>query len=90
MGLLYTRDVKKYLLRLGLFALVSQPFYILAFHPISEFAANFTNWNIFFTLFLSLLGMYGLKERSGGSSPWPSSPSAGGTSTTPAPASSSC
>ena len=62
-GLLYTRDVKKYLLRLGLFALVSQPFYILAFHPISEFAANFTNWNIFFTLFLSLLGMYGLKER---------------------------
>ena len=24
---------------------------------------NVTNWNIFFTLFLSLLGMYGLKER---------------------------
>ena len=62
-GLLYTRDVKKYLLRLGVFALVSQPFYILAFHPVSEFAANLTNWNIFFTLFLSLLGMYGLKER---------------------------
>ena len=33
-GLLYTRDVKKYLLRLGVFALVSQPFYILAFHPV--------------------------------------------------------
>ena len=62
-GLLYTRDVKKYLLRLGAFALVSQPFYILAFHPVGEFAANLTNWNIFFTLFLSLLGMYGLKER---------------------------
>ena len=44
-------------------ALVSQPFYILAFHPVSEFAANLTNWNIFFTLFLSLLGMYGVKER---------------------------
>ena len=25
--------------------------------------AEFTNWNIFFTLFLSLLAMYGLKER---------------------------
>ena len=33
-GLLYTRDVKKYLLRLGVFALISQPFYILAFHPV--------------------------------------------------------
>ena len=50
-------------LRLGIFALVSQPFYILAFHPVGEFWANLTNWNIFFTLFLSLLGMYGLKER---------------------------
>lgn len=62
-GLLYTHDVWKYLTRLGIFALISQPFYILAFHPISEFWANLTNWNIFFTLFLSLLGMYGLKER---------------------------
>lgn len=63
MGLLYTHDVRKYLTRLGIFALVSQPFYILAFHPVGEFWANLTNWNIFFTLFLSLLGMYGLKER---------------------------
>ena len=62
-GLLYTRDVGKYLARLGIFALVSQPFYILAFHPVSEFTANLTNWNIFFTLFLSLLAMVGLKER---------------------------
>ena len=62
-GLLYTRDVRKYLLRLGIFAIVSQPFYILAFHPIDQFAANLTNWNIFFTLFLSLLAMAGLKER---------------------------
>ena len=62
-GLLYTHDVRKYLTRLGIFALVSQPFYILAFHPVGEFWANLTNWNIFFTLFLSLLGMYGLKER---------------------------
>ena len=62
-GLLYTRDVKRYLLRLGVFAVVSQPFYILAFHPVDQFAANLTNWNIFFTLFLSLLAMAGLKER---------------------------
>lgn len=62
-GLLYTRSVKKYLLRLGIFALVSQPFYILAFHPVDQFAENLTNWNIFFTLFLSLLAMAGLKER---------------------------
>ena len=32
-GLLYTRDIRKYLLRLGAFALISQPFYIFAFHP---------------------------------------------------------
>lgn len=62
-GLLYTHDVRKYLTRLGIFALVSQPFYILAFHPVGEFWANLTNWNIFFTLFLSLLAMAGLKER---------------------------
>ena len=62
-GLLYTRSVKKYLLRLGIFALVSQPFYILAFHPASQFRENLTNWNIFFTLYLSLLAMEGLKER---------------------------
>ena len=61
-GLLYTHDIKKYLFRLGLFALISQPFYVLAFHP-HDFWAEFTNWNIFFTLFLSLLAMYGLKER---------------------------
>lgn len=61
-GLLYTRDVKKYFFRLGLFALISQPFYILAFHP-HDFFAQFTNWNIFFTLFLSLLALYGVKER---------------------------
>ena len=62
-GLLYTRDVRKYLLRLGVFALVSQPFYVLAFHPAEEFFRQFTNWNIFFTLFLSLLALYGVKER---------------------------
>lgn len=32
-GLLYTRNIKRYLVRLGVFALISQPFYIFAFHP---------------------------------------------------------
>lgn len=61
-GLLYTKNVKRYLLRLGIFALVSQPFYILAFHP-HDFWGQLTNWNIFFTLFLSLLAMWGFHRR---------------------------
>ena len=63
-GLLYTRDVRRYLGRLAVFAVISQPFYVLAFHPHDWMAdLNWTNWNIFFTLFLSLLAMYGWKER---------------------------
>lgn len=61
-GLMYTKNIKKYLLRLAVFAVISQPFYILAGHPFS-FWEEFTNWNIFFTLFLSLLAMYGFKEK---------------------------
>lgn len=61
-GLLYTHDIGRYLGRLALFALLSQPFYLLAFHPY-DWRSEWTNWNIFFTLFLSLLDMYGLKER---------------------------
>ena len=49
-GLLYTRSIKRYLIRLGIFALVSQPFWIVAFNP-GDFLGNLTNWNIFFTLF---------------------------------------
>lgn len=60
-GLLYTHNIKQYFFRLGLFALISQPCYILALHPY-DFWAQFSNWNILFTLFLSLLGMYGWKE----------------------------
>ena len=63
-GLLYTHDIKKYLFRLGIFALISQPCYIFAFHPY-DFWSQFTNWNIFFTLFLCLLAMDGWKERKG-------------------------
>lgn len=63
-GLLYTRNIKRYLGRLAVFALVSQPFYVLAFHSRDWMLdRNWANWNIFFTLFLSLLAMYGFKER---------------------------
>ncbi len=63
-GLLYTHDVKRYLGRLAAFAVISQPFYVLAFHPYDWMEdLNWAVWNIFFTLFLSLLAMYGFKER---------------------------
>ena len=61
-GLLYTRSIKRYLIRLGIFALVSQPFWIVAFNP-GDFLGNLTNWNIFFTLFLSLLAVWGVHTR---------------------------
>ena len=61
-GLLYTRDIGRHLLRLGVFALVSQPFYVLAFHPYG-FWENIGQFNIFFTLFLSLLALWGFKEK---------------------------
>ncbi len=53
-GMLYTHDIKRYLLRLGAFALISQPFWILAFNA-DDILGNLFNLNIFFTLFVSLL-----------------------------------
>ncbi len=61
-GLLYTHDIKRYLLRLGIFALASQPFYLFAFHP-HDWMQEFANWNIFFTLFISLTALWAFKER---------------------------
>lgn len=61
-GMLYTRDIKKYLGRIALFAIISQPFWILAFNP-QDIWGNLTNWNIFFTLFISLLAVWGFKEK---------------------------
>lgn len=61
-GLLYTRDIRQYLKRLAVFALISQPFYILAFHPY-DWRAEWSNLNIYFTLFMSLLALAGVKER---------------------------
>ena len=61
-GLMYTHDIRRYLGRLAIFAVISQPFYALAFHP-RDFWENLTNWNIFITLFFSLLAIYGVKSR---------------------------
>ena len=61
-GMLYTRDIKKYLGRLALFSLLSQPFWILAFNY-QDFWGNLTNLNIFFTLLLSLFAVWGVYSR---------------------------
>ncbi len=61
-GMLYTHDIKKYLKRLAIFAVISQPFYILAFQP-HAFVENILLLNIFFTLLLSLWAVWGFKEK---------------------------
>lgn len=61
-GLLYTHDIKRYVGRLALFAVISQPFYAFEVNP-AKFWENLTNWNIFFTLVLSLLFMWGITRR---------------------------
>ena len=61
-GMLYTHDIKKYALRLAAFALISQPFWILAFNA-DDFVGNIFNLNIFFTLLVSLLAAWGFKEK---------------------------
>ncbi len=58
-GMLYTHDIRKYFLRLGLFALISQPFWILAFNA-QDVWGNLFNFNIFFTLLVSLAALWGV------------------------------
>lgn len=54
-GFFYTRDVKKFLMRLGALAIISEiPFDMMASQKILEFGHQ----NVFFTLFLSVLAMY--------------------------------
>ncbi len=56
-GATYTRSFPKYLLRIALIGALSQPLYMVALHhPWSQF-------NIFLTLFVALLGLWGLRER---------------------------
>lgn len=60
-GLIYTKDIKKYLERLALFAIISQPFWILAFNA-NNFWGNIFNFNIFFSLFFTLITLWAFKE----------------------------
>lgn len=55
-GCLYTRSTKNYIGRLFVFAIISQPFYVMAFHPTWEgFIENILVLNIFFTLIAGVL-----------------------------------
>lgn len=55
-GCLYTRSTKKYIGRLFAFAIISQPFFVMAFHPTWEsFIENILVLNIFFTLIAGVL-----------------------------------
>jgi hypothetical protein len=56
-GTANTRSFPKYLGRIVLIGLISQPLYMVALHhPWKE-------WNIFLTLFVALLGLWGLREK---------------------------
>ncbi len=56
-GANYTRSFPKYLLRIAVIGVVSQPLYMVALnHPWSKF-------NIFLTLFIALCGLWGLRKK---------------------------
>lgn len=60
-GCLYTHDMKKYLLRLAIFGVVSQPFYVLAFHPTKDaFFQEILSLNILFTLIAGIMAINAL------------------------------
>lgn len=62
-GCLYTRSIKKYLIRLGIFALISQPIFNMAFHPSwQQFWEEFFTVNIFFTLGAGVLAVSALMD----------------------------
>lgn len=56
-GAQYTRSFPKYLLRIALIGMISQPLYMVALHH------PWTKINIFLTLFVALLGLWGIKEK---------------------------
>ncbi len=61
-GLLHTGNVKKYLLRLGVFALISEIPFDLAF-PVKNYRYGFLyHQNVFFTLFIGLVVIYFMRK----------------------------
>lgn len=56
-GAANTRSFPRYLLRVGLIGLISQPLYMVALHH------PWNDYNIFLTLFVALLGLWGLREK---------------------------
>ena len=68
-GFLHTHDVKKYALRLGAFALISEIPFDLTF---SGKVLDFQYQNVFFTLFIGLLTMmvYHMVEEKAADHPW--------------------
>lgn len=63
-GFHYTRSVPKYLLRIAAVGLISQPLYMVALNH------TWDQPNIFLTLLLALLGLWGLREKRWGSHIW--------------------
>lgn len=53
-GFVHTKNLKKYFLRIGLFAIISQ----IPFHLFHATFSNEFSLNVFFTLFLGLLAIY--------------------------------
>lgn len=58
-GCLHTRDIRKYLLRLLIFAVIAQPVYVLNFYGGLH---RLEYLNILFTLFFGAIGVYGLMD----------------------------
>lgn len=56
-GAHHTRSFPKYLGRIALIGLISQPLYMVALHH------SWQQFNIFLTLFVALLGLWGLREK---------------------------
>lgn len=63
-GACHTRSFPKYLLRIALIGILSQPLYMVALNH------SLTAFNIFLTLFLALGGLWGLREKRWGSHIW--------------------